>query len=151
MTFTVLTALARRSHLDGLPCPGDGPACASEISIGSACVSIQGPLREVGSTVFKGNAMSKIKKAAQAALVRGRDTAVRVGTVAKSTTVVAAKAGAAAAVVAGSREFARGWKESRPDQVKVRKQTKVIGILAGAAALIAVGAAIGRSRAKKDV
>ncbi len=93
--------------------------------------------------------MSKIKKAAKAAIVRGRDTAVRVGTVAKSTTVVAAKAGAAAAVVAGTREFARGWKESRPPQEKARKQAKVVGILAGAAALIAVGAAIGRSRAKK--
>jgi len=79
-----------------------------------------------------------LKKSAKAALKTGRDTAVRAGKVAKSAAVVAAKA--------GKKELERGWKATSPAQVRRRKIAKVAGALAGAAALVAAGMAVSRSR-----
>ncbi len=79
-----------------------------------------------------------IKKSAKNAIKVGRETAVRAGKVAKSATVVAAKA--------GKKELERGWKATTPAQVKRRKIVKAAGAVAGAAALLAAGVAVARSR-----
>ncbi len=97
--------------------------------------------------------MTSRKKSVKAALTRGRDTAVRAGKVAKSATLAAVKAGsiagAKAAADAGSLELKRGWKASSPAQVKKRTRNKIVGALAGAAALVAVGVAVARARGAK--
>ncbi len=79
-----------------------------------------------------------LKKSAKAALETGRDTAVRAGKVARSAAVEAAKA--------GKKELERGWKATSPAQVRRRKIAKVAGALAGAAAIVAAGLAVSRSR-----
>jgi hypothetical protein len=88
--------------------------------------------------------MSSIKKSTKAVVTRGRDTAVRVGKVAKSAAVAGAKAGAAAAIAAGALEAQKSWKESSP-AAKKRTRNAVAAVLAGAAVL-AAGVAIVRSR-----
>jgi hypothetical protein len=93
--------------------------------------------------------MTTFKKSAKAALTRGRDAAVRVGKVAKSTTMVAAKAGASAAVAAGTIEATRAWKATSPVVVKMKKRTKIAAAVAGAAVIGAAGAAMVMSRKKK--
>jgi hypothetical protein len=104
--------------------------------------------------------MTVIKDAANEALARSRDaaarvgqTASRVGKVAGSAAVKAAKAGAAAAAMAGSAEVRKGWKESDPELAKKRRRRKIADVVAGAAALTAVGVAISRNKsaAKKAI
>jgi hypothetical protein len=91
--------------------------------------------------------MTSIKKSTKAAVARGRDTAVRVGRVAKSAAVAGAKAGATAAVTAGALEAQRKWKETKPAK-KLTKGGAVV-LLAGVAALGVAGLAIAKSRGKK--
>jgi hypothetical protein len=93
--------------------------------------------------------MGTIKKSTKDAMTRGRDAAVRVGKVAKSIAVVAARAGASAAIAAGTLEAKKGWKETSPAAAKKRKRAKIAAVLAGAAVLGAAGVAIARSRRKK--
>ena len=98
--------------------------------------------------------MPAIKDAANEALARGRDaasragdTASRVGKVARSAAVKAAKAGAAAAVMAGSTELKKGWSESNPALAKQKsRRRKIAAVVAGAAALAAVGVAVSRNK-----
>lgn len=77
----------------------------------------------------------------------GRDTAVRVGKVAKSAAVAGGKAGVAAALTAGALEAQKSWKESSPE-AKKRARNGVAGVLAGVAVLGA-GIAIANSRRKR--
>lgn len=94
--------------------------------------------------------MGKIKKSARKVMARGRDAAARVGKVAKSAAVAGVKAGASAAIVAGTLEAERSWKETSPPVVKKQKRTQagVAAMLAGAAVLGIAGVAIARSRRK---
>jgi hypothetical protein len=90
--------------------------------------------------------MASIKKSTKAAVSRGRDTAVRVGKVAKSAAVAGARAGAAAAVTAGAVEAQRKWKATKP----VKKLTPGgKAVLLASAAVLGVGLAIASSRRKK--
>ena len=91
--------------------------------------------------------MRSIKKSTKEAVTRGRDAAVRVGKVAKSAAVAGAKAGAAAAIAAGTLEAQRSWKESSP-AAKKRTRNAVAAVLAGAVVLGAAGIAIASSRKK---
>ena len=93
--------------------------------------------------------MGTIKKSAKAVMTRGRDAAVRIGKVAKSAAVVGAKAGADAAIAAGTLEAERKWKETSPAASKKRTRKGVAAVIAGAAVLGAAGVAIARSRRKK--
>ena len=93
--------------------------------------------------------MGTIKKSAKAVMTRGRDAAVRIGKVAKSAAVVGAKAGATAAIAAGTFEAKKRWKESSPAASKKRTRNGVAAVIAGAAVLGAAGVAITRSRRKK--
>ena len=93
--------------------------------------------------------MGTIKKSAKAVMTRGRDAAVRIGKVAKSAAVVGAKAGATAAIAAGTFEAEKRWKESSPAASKKRRRNGVAAVIAGAAVLGAAGVAITRSRRKK--
>lgn len=93
--------------------------------------------------------MGTIKKSAKAVMTRGRETAVRVGRVAKSAAVAGAKAGASAAMAAGALEAERSWKETSPAEARKRTRKEIAAVLAGAAALGVAGMAIARSRKKK--
>jgi hypothetical protein len=93
--------------------------------------------------------MATIKKTATAALARGRDTAVRVGKVAKAAAVVGAKAGASAAIAAGTLEARKGWKETSPETTKKRTRTKIAMALAGVAVVGAAAIGIAKARRKK--
>ena len=93
--------------------------------------------------------MGTIKKSARAAITMSRDTAVRVGKVVKSATVAGAKAGASAAIAAGTLEAQKSWKESSPEAARKRTRNKVVAVMAGAAVLGAAGMAIANSRRKK--
>jgi hypothetical protein len=88
--------------------------------------------------------MASIKKSTKEVVTRGRDTAVRVGKVAKSAAVAGAKAGAAAAIAAGTLEAQRSWKATSP-AAKKKTRNAVTAVLAGVAVL-AASAAIARSR-----
>ena len=92
--------------------------------------------------------MGTIKKTAKDAMARGADAAVRVGKVAKSAAVAGAKAGATAAMVAGSLEAERKWKETSPATAKKKTRNNVVAVLAGVAAIGLAGAAIAKSRRK---
>jgi hypothetical protein len=92
--------------------------------------------------------MSSIKKSTKAVMVRSRDTAVRMGKVAKSAAVAGAKAGAAAALAAGALEAQKGWKETSP-AAKKRAGKGAVALVAGVALLAAAGVAIASSRRKK--
>lgn len=94
--------------------------------------------------------MTTMKKSAEVAMERSRETAARVGKVAKSTAIVAAKAGVAAAVTAGTVEAARVWKETSPAAIKHRRNVKIAAAVAGAAMVGAAGVAIARSRSKAN-
>ncbi len=93
--------------------------------------------------------MSSIKKSTKAVISRGRDTAARMGKVAKSAAVAGAKAGAAAAIAAGAVEAAKSWKETSPAAAKKQTRNGVAALLAGAAVLGVAGIAIATSRRKK--
>lgn len=95
--------------------------------------------------------MGKIKNSAKEVVARGRDAAVRVGKVAKSAAVAGAKAGASAAIVAGTLEAERSWKETSPAATEKRKRVRkgVAAVLAGAAVLGVAGVAIASSRSKR--
>lgn len=93
--------------------------------------------------------MNSIKKSTKVAMVRGRNTAVRMGKVAKSAAVAGVKAGAAAAVVAATLEAEKLWKETSP-AAKARTRKGIAVVLAGAAILGAAGVAIASSRRKKS-
>jgi hypothetical protein len=92
--------------------------------------------------------MNDMKKKAKEAVKRGRDTAMRVGKVAKSAAVAGAKAGASAALAAGTLEAERSWKATKPME-KMSRGKKVAAVVAGAVALGAVGVAVSRARRKK--
>jgi len=92
--------------------------------------------------------MGTIKKSAKDAVKNGRDVAVRVGKVAKSAAVAGAKAGAAAAITAGTLEAQRSWKETSPAEAKKRTRSGVAALLAGAVVLGVAGVAIAKSRKK---
>jgi hypothetical protein len=89
-----------------------------------------------------------MKKSTKAVVKSGRDTAVRVGKVAKSAAVAGAKAGAAAALAAGALEAEKSWRESSP-AAKKKAQKGALALLAGVAVLGAAGIAIARSRKNK--
>ncbi len=89
-----------------------------------------------------------ITKSTKAVVQNGRDTAVRVGKVAKSAAVAGAKAGAAAALAAGALEAQKSWKSSSP-AAKKQARNGALALLAGVAVLGAAGVAIGRSRKNK--
>jgi hypothetical protein len=91
--------------------------------------------------------MGTIKKSAKEVVASGRDAAVRVGKVAKSAAIAGAKAGASAAIVAGTLEAQRTWKETSPAGKK-RTRNGVAAVLAGVAVLGAVGVVIAKSRKK---
>jgi hypothetical protein len=95
--------------------------------------------------------MGTIKKSAKQMVTRSRDTAVRVGKVAKSAAVAGAKAGASAALAAGALEAERSWKESSPAEARKRTRNDIAAVLAGVAVIGAAvaGVAIARSRKKK--
>jgi hypothetical protein len=93
--------------------------------------------------------MGTLRKSAKDALTRGRNAAVRVGTVAKSAAVAGAKAGASAAIAAGSFEAEKKWKETSPAAAKKRTRKGVAAAMAGVAVLGAAGVAIARSRRRK--
>ncbi len=92
--------------------------------------------------------MSSIRKSTKDVMTHGRDAAVRMGKVAKSAAVAGAKAGAAAAIVAGTLEAKKSWMETSP-AAKKRSRNGVVAALAGAAVLGAAGVAIASSRRKK--
>jgi hypothetical protein len=92
--------------------------------------------------------MDGIKKSAKTALARGRETAKRVGKVAGSAAVVAAKAGASAALVAGTVEAVKGWKESSPPDSPKSSRKMLAAVMAGTATLTVAGLAIARARRK---
>ncbi len=96
--------------------------------------------------------MGKIKKSARKVMARGRDAAVRVGKVAKSAAVAGVKAGASAAIVAGTLEAERSWKETSPlvgrGYAEAHAGPESSAMLAGAAVLGIAGVAIARSRAQ---
>jgi len=92
--------------------------------------------------------MGTMKKSARAAITRSRDTAVRVGKAVKSAAVAGAKAGASAAIAAGTLEAEKSWKQSSPEAVRKRTRNKVAAVLAGAA-MLGAGVAIANSRRKK--
>lgn len=79
--------------------------------------------------------------------VFARDTAVRVGKVAKSAAIAGAKAGAASAIAAGTLEAERVWKETKPPEPRKGARKAAMIALAGAATIGVV--AIARSRRKK--
>jgi hypothetical protein len=93
--------------------------------------------------------MSSIKKSAKKAVIRGRDTAVRVGKVATSAAMAGVKAGAVTALAAGVLEAEKRWKETKPATSRMPSRKGAAAILAGAAVLGAAGVAIARSRRKK--
>lgn len=93
--------------------------------------------------------MATFKKSAKKAMTRGRDTASRIGKLAKSVAVVAARAGASAAIAAGTLEAQKSWKESSPEAKRKRTRNKIVAAIAGAAVLGAAGVAIAKSRNKK--
>jgi hypothetical protein len=98
---------------------------------------------------IQGAIMGTIKKSAKEVMTRGRDAAVRVGSVAKAAAVAGAKAGATAAMAAGALEAEKSWKETSPAAAKKRTRNNVAAVLAGAAVLGAAGVMIARSRRKK--
>ncbi len=89
--------------------------------------------------------MATVKKKAQEVATQGRETASRVGKVAKSAAIAGAKAGASAALAAGALEAERKWKATKPAEKMTRGQ-KAAALIAGAVALGAVGMAIAKSR-----
>jgi hypothetical protein len=93
--------------------------------------------------------MGTMKKSATKAMSRGRDTAVRVGNAMKSAAIAGARAGASAAMAAGTLEAEKSWKESSPEAKRKRTRNKVAAVLAGAALLGAAGVAIAKARNKK--
>ena len=95
------------------------------------------------------SSIKSIKKSTKAVVKSGRDTAVRVGKVAKSAAVAGAKAGGAAALAAAALEAQKSWKESSP-AAKKKAQKGALILLAGAAVLGVAGVAIARSRKKKS-
>jgi hypothetical protein len=92
--------------------------------------------------------MGSIKKSTKAVMANGRETAVRVGKVAKSAAVAGAKAGAAAALAAGALEAEKAWKDSSP-AAKKRTRNGVAALLAGAAVIGVAAVAINSSRRKR--
>jgi hypothetical protein len=92
--------------------------------------------------------MKSIKKSAKEAVSSGRETALRVGKVAKSAAVAGAKAGAAAAITAGTLEARKNWKETSP-AAKKRTRNGVAALLVGVAVLGAAGVAMAKSRRAK--
>lgn len=94
--------------------------------------------------------MSSIKKKTKAVMMRGRDTAVRVGRVAKSAAVAGVKAGAATALAAGVLEAERRWKETSPAVEKKGTRNRAALLLGGAVVLGAATLAIAGSRRKKQ-
>jgi hypothetical protein len=73
-----------------------------------------------------------------------------VGKVAKTATVKAAKVGAQAAIAAGAAEFQKGWSETDPVKTNRRRRVKVAAVVAGAAAVTAVGIAVARHKNGKN-
>jgi hypothetical protein len=96
--------------------------------------------------LIRGLQMPSVKHTAAEALTRGRRNALRMGKVAKSATVKAAKVGAQAALAAGAAEFEKGWSETDPVKTTRRRRAKVAAMVAGAAAVTAVGIAVARHR-----
>jgi hypothetical protein len=92
--------------------------------------------------------MATLTKSASATLERGRRNAVTAGKIAKSASVVAAKAGATAAVIAGANAVRQGIQKAKAAP-KRRKRAQVAAAIAGAAAVTVAGVAIARSRGKK--
>jgi hypothetical protein len=93
--------------------------------------------------------MGTIKKSAKDLMTRSVDAAARVGKVAKSAAVAGAKAGAAAAIAAGTLEAERSWEETSPAAKKKRAGNVAAALVAGAVVLGVAGAAIAKSREKK--
>lgn len=92
--------------------------------------------------------MSPLNKPAREALDRGREVAVTAKRIAKSAAIQAAKAGASAAIIAGTLEIKKGIREAQ-DAPKRRRRRKVAAAIAGAAAVTVAGVAIARSRQKR--
>lgn len=90
--------------------------------------------------------MRSVKDSATETIARSRDTVMRAGKVARSAAVKAARAGAAAAVLTGSQEIRKGWEETDPATTKKSGRRKIAALVAGAAAVAAVGVAVSRSR-----
>jgi hypothetical protein len=93
--------------------------------------------------------MGTIKKSADKAMTQGRAVAVRVGKVMKSAAVAGARAGATAAIAAGTLAAEKSWKQTSPEATRKRSRNKVAAVLAGAAVLGVAGMAIAKSRRMK--